>query len=80
VPKRLLAWWREVVTFIRDHEAGHIRISQAHVKTLNADLRGANCSLATGIIRKWAAKLSSAQEEYDRVEYAKPWPLPPFGY
>ena len=80
VPKRLLAWWREVVTFIRDHEAGHIRISQAHVKTLNADLRGAKCSLATGIIRKWAAKLSSAQEEYDRVEYAKPWPLPPFGY
>ena len=80
VPKRLLAWWRDVVVFIRDHEAGHVRISQKHVKTLNADLLGAKCSLATGIIRKWAARLSAAQEEYDRVEYSKPWPLPPFGY
>ena len=36
--------------------------------------------LATGIIRKWAATLSSAQEDYDRAEYAKPWPVPPLGY
>jgi len=80
VPKRLLAWWRDVVVFIRDHEAGHVRISRAHVKTLNADLLGAPCRSATGIIRKWAARLSAAHEEYDRLEYAKPWPLPPFGY
>lgn len=80
VPKRLLAWWREVVVFIRDHEAEHVRISRVHVKRLNAELLGANCRAATRIIREWAAKLSRAQEEFDRVEYSKPWPVPPFGY
>jgi predicted secreted Zn-dependent protease len=80
VPARLLAWWRDVVVFIRDHEAGHIKISQSHVKTLNEQLRGAACRSADSIIGKWAKQLSGAQEEYDRVEYAKPWPVPPFGY
>jgi len=80
VPKRLLAWWRDVVEFIRDHEAGHITISRAHVKRLNADLRGAKCEDANSIIRRWSQGLSDAQSEYDRLEYQKPWPAPPFGY
>lgn len=80
VPARLLAWWRDVVVFIRDHEAQHVRISQDHVKKLNARLRGAACQSADSIITKWAKQLNSAQEEFDRVEYAKPWPVPPFGY
>jgi predicted secreted Zn-dependent protease len=80
VPKRLLAWWRDVVVLIRDHEAGHIRISRNHVKTLNADLLGATCLQANRIIREWATKLSNAHEEFDRVEYALPWPEPPAGY
>jgi predicted secreted Zn-dependent protease len=80
VPKRLLAWWREVAILIRDHEAGHVRISRNHIKTLNADLLGATCLQANRIIREWAAKLSDAHEEYDRTEYALPWPEPPAGY
>ena len=32
VPKRLLAWWRDIVTFIRDHEAGHVDITLDHLK------------------------------------------------
>lgn len=80
VPARLLAWWRDVVEFIRDHEAGHVTISQDHVKTLNARLRGATCRSADSIIAKWAKQLNHAQEEFDRVEYSKPWPVPPLGY
>ena len=80
VPARLLAWWRKVVVFIRDHEAGHVAISRAYVKKLNPKLRGADCAAVDSIISKWAKQLSQAQEDYDRVEYAKPWPLPPFGY
>ena len=80
VPARLLDWWRKVVVFIRDHEAGHVRISLAYVKKLNTRLRGAECDSAGSIIGKWAKQLNSAQEEYDRAEYSKPWPLPPFGY
>jgi predicted secreted Zn-dependent protease len=80
VPARLLAWWREVVVFIRDHEAGHITISLDYVKKLNSRLRGAECRAADSIITKWAKQLNRAQEEYDRVEYAKPWPVPPIGY
>jgi predicted secreted Zn-dependent protease len=80
VPKRLLAWWRDVVDFIRDHEAGHVVISRDHVKRLNANLVGEGCEDADSIIGRWAKGLSSAHEEYDRVEYDKPWPVPPAGY
>jgi predicted secreted Zn-dependent protease len=80
VPKRLLAWWREVVEFIRDHEAQHVVISRDHVKRLNASLVGAGCSETGEIVGAWADRLSSAQEEFDRVEYQRPWPVPPAGY
>ncbi len=80
VPARLLAWWRDVVEFIRDHEAGHVVISRDHVKRLNANLIGEECADADSIIGRWAKGLSAAHEEYDRVEYAKPWPVPPAGY
>jgi predicted secreted Zn-dependent protease len=80
VPKRLLAWWREVVEFIRDHEAGHVVISRQHVERLNKRLVGEDCSDADTIIGRWADELSSAHEEYDRVEYSLPWPAPPSGY
>ncbi len=80
VPVRLLDWWRDVVDFIRDHEAGHVRISRDFVKKLNARLDGADCGAATSTIRKWSRQLTAAHEEYDRVEYQKPWPVPPAGY
>jgi predicted secreted Zn-dependent protease len=80
VPAPLLAWWREVVVFIRDHEAGHVRISRDHLKELNAQLTGADCSEADTIIGRWARKLSAAHEAFDRREYALPWPVPPAGY
>ena len=80
VPARLLAWWRDVVVFIRDHEAGHIKISRDHVKKLNARLVGAACAAKLTIIRKWAKELNAAQEAFDRREYQKPWPVPPDGY
>ncbi len=80
VPKRLLAWWRDVVVFIRDHEAGHVDISRDHVQRLNDRLLGEDCDDADPIIGRWAKELSSAHEEFDRVEYAKPWPAPPAGY
>ena len=35
VPKRLLAWWRDIVEFIRDHEAGHVDITLDHLERLN---------------------------------------------
>ena len=80
VPAPLLAWWRAIVTFIRNHEAGHTAISRDYIKQLNAKLDGAVCSSVNAIVRKWAGQLSAAQEAYDRREYSKPWPVPPFGY
>jgi predicted secreted Zn-dependent protease len=80
VPQRLLLWWREVVEFIRDHEAGHVVISRDHVERLNDRLVGEDCEDADSIIGRWAKELSSAHEEYDRDEYAQPWPEPPAGY
>lgn len=80
VPKRLLAWWREIVEFIRDHEAGHIVINLNHLERLNKRLVGEDCEDADSIIGRWAKELSSAQEEYDRKEYQKPWPEAPAGY
>lgn len=80
VPKRLLAWWRNVVEFIRDHEAGHVVISRDHVERLNRRLVGEDCDDADSIIGTWAKALSSAHEEFDRVEYSRPWPVPPAGY
>ena len=80
VPEPLLRWWGEIVTFIRDHEAGHVDISRKQVKTLNTRLTGAKCTAANSIIRKWAGQFSAAQEAFDRREYQKPWPVPPPGY
>jgi len=80
VPAVLLAWWRRIVDYIRDHEATHVRISLRYIKDLNADLDGAACDDASGIIRDWARALNRAQEAFDRTEYAKPWPAPPAGY
>ncbi len=80
VPKRLLAWWREIVEFIRDHEAGHVDINLDHLERLNKRLVGEDCEDADSIIGRWAKDLSSAQEEFDRVEYQKPWPEAPAGY
>ena len=80
VPAPLLAWWRAIVTFIRNHEAGHTAISRDYIKQLNAKLDGAVCSSVNAIVRKWAGQLSAAQEAYDRREYSKPWPVPPAAY
>lgn len=79
VPKRLLAWWRDVVDFIRDHEAQHVAISREAVDALNEDLDGADCDEASDVIQRWARDLTRAQEAFDRAEYARPWPEPPPG-
>ena len=47
---------------------------------LNKQLVGEDCEDADSIIGRWAKELSSAQEEFDRKEYQKPWPEPPAGY
>ena len=80
VPERLLDWWRDIVAFIRDHEAGHVKIGRDYVKKLNARLDGADCTDASSIITAWARQLTKAQEAFDRREYDEPWPEPPRGY
>jgi predicted secreted Zn-dependent protease len=80
VPSRLVDWWRRIIDFIADHEAGHVRIGRDYIRKLNARLAGVNCDDAGGIIRTWASQHSKAQEAYDRTEYAKPWPQPAPGY
>ena len=54
VPKRLLAWWRDIVEFIRDHEAGHVDITLDHLERLNRSLVGEDCEDADTIIGRWA--------------------------
>lgn len=80
VPERLLSWWRQVVDFIRDHEAGHVRIGRDHIRDLNADLIGVACGDAGAMIRHFARRLNAAQADFDRREYALPWPEPPAGF
>ena len=79
VSAALLAWWREVVEFIRVHEAVHVEISRDAVDRLEADLDGADCDDARSIIGAWARELEAAQAAFDRAEYAEPWPEPPPG-
>jgi hypothetical protein len=69
-----------VLEYIRDHEAGHVRISHDYVERLNERLDGVDCEDADRVIGRWARQFSDAQEAYDRREYAQPWPVPPSGY
>ena len=80
VPKPLLDWWRRIVAFIADHEAGHVQIGRDYVRRLNDRLAGKPCADLTSIIRSWASQHAAAQEAYDRSEYSRPWPQPAAGY
>jgi predicted secreted Zn-dependent protease len=80
VPKRLLDWWRRIVDFIADHEAGHVRIGRDYIRRLNDRLVGKRCEDLTSIVRSWASQHAAAQEAFDRSEYSRPWPQPAAGY
>ena len=80
VPKRLLDWWRRIVDFIADHEAGHVRIGRDHIRKLNARLVGKRCEDVSSIVRTWVSQHAAAQEAYDMSEYSRPWPQPASGY
>jgi len=80
VPKRLLDWWRKIIVFIADHEAGHVRIGRTYIRQLDQRLVGKPCKDVSSIIRSWASQHAAAQEAYDRSEYSKPWPQPAAGY
>ena len=80
VPKRLLDWWRKIVDFIADHEAGHVRIGREQIRKLNARLVGKPCDDVSSIVRTWVAQHAAAQEAYDMSEYSRPWPQPARGY
>ena len=74
VPKRLLDWWRRIVDFIADHEAGHVRIGRDYIRRLNQRLVGKPCEDLGSIVQSWAGQHAAAQEAYDRSEYSRPWP------
>ena len=80
VPKRLLDWWRKIVDFIADHEAGHVRIGREQIRKLNARLVGKPCDDVSSIVRTWVTQHAAAQEAYDMSEYSRPWPQPARGY
>jgi predicted secreted Zn-dependent protease len=80
VPKRLLDWWRRIVDLIATHEGGHVRIGRDYIRRLNARLVGKPCEDVNSIIRSWVRQHATAQEAFDRSEYAKPWPEPARGY
>jgi predicted secreted Zn-dependent protease len=80
VPKPLLDWWRRIIVFIADHEAGHVRIGRDYIARLNQRLAGKPCADMSSIIRSWASQHAAAQEAYDRSEYSRPWPQPAAGY
>ncbi|HEY3335692.1 MAG TPA: DUF922 domain-containing protein [Candidatus Limnocylindrales bacterium] len=80
VPAPLAKWWRATVTFIRDHEAGHVAIGLRWVKKLPGLLDGKACPKLESIMGSWAAGLQKAQEAYDADEYEAAWPPAPAGY
>ncbi|HEU0244893.1 MAG TPA: DUF922 domain-containing protein [Candidatus Limnocylindrales bacterium] len=80
VPAPLATWWRATVTFIRDHEAGHVAIGQRWVRKLPGLLDGKACSRLQSLMGTWAAGLQQAQEAYDAREYQAEWPPVPAGY
>ena len=73
-------WWKDTQRYVRDHEAGHLKIDRAWFKKLRARLDGAACSKVDGIYKKWSKQLEAAQEAYDKREYARTdWPPYPLG-
>jgi predicted secreted Zn-dependent protease len=80
VPAPLLDWWRVVIVFIRDHEAGHVAISQRYDRLLDDRLAAATCDTVNSVLDQWVSELNAAQEAYDRAQYKIPWPRPPSGY
>ena len=50
------------------------------LKKLNARLTGARMRVRPTRSSRRGPESCPAHEEYDRREYAKPWPVPPFGY
>jgi len=80
VPAPLARWWTATVTFIRDHEAGHVLIARRWVAKLRALVDGKACSRLEKIVSSWASDMQTAQEAYDQREYRRPWPPVPDGY
>ena len=80
VPRVLVDWWKDTQRYVRDHEAGHLKVDRAWFKKLRARLDGAACSKVDGIYKKWSKQLEAAQEAYDKREYARSdWPPYPLG-
>jgi hypothetical protein len=79
VPRVLVTWWKATQEYVRDHEAGHLKIDRAWFKKLKGRLDGAACSKVDAIIKKWNKQVEAAQEAYDKREYARsdwpPYPL-----
>jgi hypothetical protein len=78
VPRGLVTWWKQTQRYVRDHEAGHVAIYRDWLPKLRSRLKGADCSDATAIMKKWSNQVSAAQEAYDKREYARTdWPQYP---
>ena len=78
VPRGLVTWWKATQVYVRDHEAGHLKIDRAWFKKLRGRLDGVACSKVDGIYRKWSKQLEAAQERYDKREYGRTeWPAYP---
>ena len=75
VPRGLVTWWKATQRYVRDHEAGHVKIYRSWIKKLRTRLDGVACSKVDGIFDKWNTQVDAAQEAYDKREYARTdWP------
>jgi predicted secreted Zn-dependent protease len=78
VPRGLVTWWKDTQRYVRDHEAGHVKIYRTWIRKLRARLDGVACSKVDAIYKKWNKQVDAAQEAYDKREYARTdWPPRP---
>ena len=74
-PKRLLDWWRRIVDFIADHEAGHVRIGRDYIRRLNERLVGKPCENLGSIVQSWG-RASTPGRRRRTTEASTPSPGP----
>lgn len=66
VPERLMVQWRSFMKGLAVHEAGHVRIQNAHLADVETALIGSRCETAKVTLDAASGRIAALQKAYDR--------------
>ncbi len=66
VPQRIRAKWGPFIAGLKEHEAGHIRLSYQHIHNFGVAIVGTNCSHYKAAYDADEAASRATQNAYDR--------------